>query len=265
LFSFITNKPLWANILAAVLMTLLLVVLFLLFLGVITRHGEYLQVPSVSGMKTREAISFLEKKGFDVVIQDSVYTDTAANGVVLRQLPDPNNTVKVNRTVYLTVNRVAMPDVEMPSLEGKSFSFALDVLKRNHLQLGDTLFKPDFMKGSVLEQLYNGKRIATGGKLPWGSRITLVLGTGLSDEKIQVPNLIGLSFEEASILLGQYGLSTGALVLEPGVTDTAAAFVYKQDPPAVSADGQPVYIQPGQWMDVWLSAERKSNDTTEIK
>ena len=265
MFSFITNKPLWANLLAAVLMTLVAISLFLLLLGVITKHGEYLKVPSVSGMKTREAVSLLEKNGFDVVIQDSVYTDTAENGVVLRQLPDPNNTVKVNRTVYLTVNRISMPDIVMPVLEGKSFSFALEVLKRSHLQLGDTLFKPDFMKGSVLEQLYKGKRLAPGSKLPWGSRITLVLGTGLSDEKIQVPDLVGLSFEEASILLDQYGLSTGALVLEPGVTDTATAFVYKQDPPAFAADGQPVYIQPGQWMDVWLSTERKKTDSTVIK
>ena len=185
--------------LAAVLLTLVLLFLFLMFLGIITRHGEYLKVPSVAGMKTREAISFLEKKGFEVVIQDSVYTDTAANGIVLKQLPDPNNTVKVNRTVYLTVNRVTMPNVEMPALEGKNFSFALDVLKRSHLELGDTIFKPDFMKGSVLEQSFKGRRIAAGAKVPWGSSIDLVIGSGLSDETIQVPTLVGLKIGRAHV------------------------------------------------------------------
>ena len=53
----------------------------------ITRHGEYLRVPSVLGKKTDEAVKFLESKGFDVNIVDSVYTDTAHMGIVLKQSP----------------------------------------------------------------------------------------------------------------------------------------------------------------------------------
>jgi hypothetical protein len=177
---------------------------------------------------------------------------------VLKQLPDPERTVKVNRTVYLTVNRFTPPPVDMPSLEGKTLGFALDILKRSHLLLGDTSFRPDFMRGAVLEQQYKGKRIAAGEKVPWGSRISLILGSGLSGEQVKVPELIGLTYEEAAVLLDQYGLSVGALILEPGVTDTAGAFVYKQDPPVLNQDNMPVYIQPGQWMDIWLSAERRS-------
>lgn len=251
------------NILAALLLTCLLVILFLELLGVITHHGEYLKVPAVGGMNTAEAVRLLEKKGFEVVIQDSVYTDTAARGMVLRQLPDPGNTVKVNRVVYLTVNRMLPPDVIMPALEGKSLSFALDVLRRNHLELGDTFFKPDFMKGSVLEQSFRGKRIMPGDRVPWGSRISLVLGSGLSGEQIKVPDLLGFSYDEALVLLEQYGLTAGAVVIESEVTDTASAFVYKQDPPVLDETGKPVYIQPGQWMDIWLSAEKRVKDTSD--
>lgn len=123
-------------------------------------------------------MKFLEGKGFEVIIQDSIYTDTAKMGIVLKQLPDPNSTVKINRIVFLTVNRLTLPLVEMPSLEGKTLNYALIILERSHLKLGDTSYKPDFMRGSVLEQLYKGKRLSYGSKLPWGSQIDLVIAGG---------------------------------------------------------------------------------------
>ncbi|HMW27823.1 MAG TPA: PASTA domain-containing protein, partial [Ferruginibacter sp.] len=125
MFKFITNRPFWVNLLAAILLGLLLLFLFLKMLGWITKHGEYLKVPAITGMKTTDAVKLLEKQGFDVFIQDSVFTDTAARGVVLKQIPDPNSTVKINRTVFITVNRVVPPMIEMPNLEGQSLSFAL--------------------------------------------------------------------------------------------------------------------------------------------
>ena len=152
MFKFITSKPLWVNFLAAVVLAFLLIFLMLQLLGWITKHGDYLTVPEVTGKDSQQAIKLLESKGFDVVIQDSVYTDSLPRGAVLKQLPDANGTVKINRTVFLTVNRYTPPLIIMPQLEGKSLSFALDLLARNHLQLGDTVYKPDFMKGSILEQ-----------------------------------------------------------------------------------------------------------------
>ena len=59
--------------------------------------------------------------------------------------------------------------VEMPKLEGLAYRFAVDRLDKNHLKLGDTTYRPDFMKGSVLEQNYKGNKILPGTKLRWGS------------------------------------------------------------------------------------------------
>ena len=222
-------------------------------------------MPSVTGQKTTEAIKFLESKGFDVVIQDSIYTDTASMGVVLKQLPDPNSTVKVNRTVFLTINRLTLPLVEMPSLEGKTLSFAIDVLNRSHLTLGDTVYKPHFMRGSVLSQSFKGNDIKSGTKVPWGSSIDLVIGAGLSQEKIMVPNLLHLTLAEAKIVLEQNGIELGSIYIKPGVTDTAAAFIYEQSPPRFNSDKEPMYIQAGQLMDIKASKEDKvATDSTNI-
>jgi beta-lactam-binding protein with PASTA domain len=251
-FKKLTHRPFWVNLLAAIAIVCLMIFLFLQFLGLITKHGQYLTVPSVIGKNTAQAITFLEQRGFEVIIQDSVYIDTAKMGIVLKQLPDPNSTVKINRTVFLTVNRVTLPMVDMPALEGKTIGFAMDILRRSHLELGDTIFKPDFMRGSVLEQLYRGNKISSGTKLAWGSKIDLVIGSGLDDQRILVPSLIGVTFGEARILLEQHGISLGGIVVDPGITDTIGAFVEWQSPPRFTGENQPVYMQAGQLMDVKL-------------
>ena len=253
MFRFITNRPFWVNLLVVIGLTILMVFVFLQLLGLITRHGQYLTVPSVLGMRTEQAVKALESKGFEVLIQDSVFTDTAKMGIVLKQLPDPNSTVKINRTVLLTVNRLTLPLVDMPALQGKTLNYALEILKRTHLELGDTLYKPDFMRGSVLEQQYNGNIISSGTKIPWGSKVDLVIGSGLTDMRIMVPSLIGLTLGEAKIVLDQNGIGLAAVIPDAGITDTLGAFVYKQNPPRFTDDKLPVYIQSGQLMDLWIS------------
>lgn len=253
MFKFITERSFFVNLLAAIALALLLVFSFLQMLSFITKHGEYLTVPSLVGKDTQEAIKLLEKQGFEVMIQDSVYTDTVKRGTVIKQLPDENSTVKINRTVFLTVNRYVPPMVAMPKLEGLTLRFALELLQRNHLELGDTTYKPDFMKGSVLEQRYNGSRILPGNKIKWGSRIDLVIGSGLSGESLLVPELTGLRYDSAKALLEQNGIGIGALILEGNVTDTAAAYIIRQNPEVKDAEDVPQYIQSGQLMDLWLS------------
>ncbi len=265
MFKFITSRPLWVNILAAIVFALLIFFIFLQLLGLITKHGQYLIVPSVVGRNTIEAIKFLEDKGFDVVIQDSIYVDTAKRGIVLKQLPDPNSTVKVNRSVFLTVNRVTLPMIDMPALEGKTLNYALVILEHGHLKLGDTIYKPDFMRGSVLEQLYNGNKIAAGSKIPWGSRIDLVLAGGLNSDRFIVPSVLGLTLREAKTLLEAEGINVGAIVVDPGTKDTLAGFIYKQNPPKYTEDKQPNYIQSGQLMDLYVSPFMKSSDSTIVQ
>jgi len=252
---FITSRPLWVNVLAALVITCIVVFLVLKTLGWVTQHGKYLTVPDVLGKKTTDAVKLLEDHGFEVQIQDSVFTDTTSRGVVLKQLPDANATVKINRTVFLTVNRAVPPMIDMPKLEGQSLSFALDMLQRSHLKLADTIFKPSFELGSVLEQQYNGVRIPEKAKVQWGSSITLVIGSGLGGVQMTVPSLFGMTFKEAKAYLQESGLSLGAVLPKPNVRDTANAFVYKQNPERFDEEKKPRYIKSGQIMDVWISVE----------
>ncbi len=265
MFKFITNKPFWVNLLVAVFTALLFLFLFLKMLGWLTKHGEYLTVPAVTGMNTNEAIQLLEKQGFEVAIQDSIFTDTAARGIVLKQLPDPNATVKINRTVFLTVNRFVPPMIEMPMLEGQNLSFALMILERNHLKLGDTIFKPDFMKGSVLEQQYKGVRISEKTEIQWGSKITLIVGGGLDNQQMPVPYLVGMTFDAAKLYLEENGIWVGAIIPDGSISDTANAYIYQQRPEHFDAMNKTQFIRSGQLMDLWISQTMKNPVDSTIK
>lgn len=253
MFKFLTKQPFWINLIAAIAFVVLLGFLFLASLNWLTNHGDYLKVPVVKGKNVDEGIKLLENLGFEVVIQDSVYFDNMPRNSILKQLPEADATVKANRTMFLTINRALPPLIDMPKLEGLSLRYALDKLVRSHLKLQDTIYRPDFMKGSVLEQQLNAQRVHAGSKVPWGSKITLIIGAGLQAEELPVPDLLGLTFAEAKVILEEKGISLAAVVPMPDVKDTPNSFVYKQNPEILDIDDKPIFIQPGQTMDIWLS------------
>jgi eukaryotic-like serine/threonine-protein kinase len=260
----VNGRPFWLNALLIILLGFLSILGTLKMLGVITKHGKVLTVPNVLKTNTVAAIKLLEDKGFEVIVQDSTFTDTAKLGTVLKQFPDGNSTVKVNRTVLLTVNRVVLPNIEIPNLIGKSQDYAIEVLTRSHFTLGDTTFEPSYMQGAVTQQNYRGAKLEPGTKIPWGSRVDLVIGAGLSNIQFQVPNLLGLTYTQAKALLLEKRLILASVNADDGVTDSANAFVYKQYPPRENEDRTINYIREGQIMDITLSREMKyiAPDTT---
>jgi len=252
---FVTARPLWVNVLAGILLVFVAIVLFMLSLNWCTDHGKTLTIPAVVGMPYDKAKDLLESRGFDVEIQDSVYFDSIPPLNVIKQFPESDAVVKKNRTVYLTVNRVVPPTIEMPQLVNLTFRNAEVTLRQYGLKLGDTIYKSDFAKNAVLDQMYNGSSIKTGTKIQMGSTIVLVLGTGVSAYEFSVPDLFGLTLDEAKTLLQANGLNADPISL-PEVTDSASAYVYRQDPPRISEDGRVNRIRGGQTITIWLQVEK---------
>lgn len=263
MFKFITHRPLWLNILAGLLLAVGIFLLFILSLNWLTHHNQSRTVPDVTGKTYDEAVSILSKAGFEVEIMDSIYTDTTRPHMVLKQVPESDEVVKVNRTVFITINRAVPPMVEMPNLVGYSFRNAEMILMNSGLKVGDTTFRPDFAKGSVLEQLYKGTVIATGTKIPMGSKISFVLGTGVGNQEFSVPVLVGLTYSQAKALLEENGLVVGATLAMPGesISDTANAFVGRQNPERFDEEKRIQKIRTGQTIDFWLQETKPVRDS----
>src|SRR4030095_12415340 len=201
MFQFITKRPLWMNLLAGLILVVVLLFLLSILLGPLTRHGKNKTVPNVVGRSFDEAKKILNNAGFDVEVQDSIYTDTTAKGSVLRQVPDGDATVKISGMVHLTINRHVPPVVEMPNLIDFSLRNAELQLKNMGLRVGDTSYVHDFAKNTVQEQRYKGSPITPGTKITQGSSIDLVLSDGVGDAEFTVPNLVCMTFGEANKLL----------------------------------------------------------------
>lgn len=262
MFQFITKRPLWANILFAIALVSVLLFIFLLSLNWITHHGKILKIPAVTGKTLPDAKKQLESQGFDIVIQDSVYVDTLPPLSVVKQFPDADAEVKINRSVYLTINRAAPPLIQMPQLIGQSFRSAQILLKQTGLKLGDTSFVADFAKNSIKRQLYNGQEIAFGTKVPMGAAIDLVISNGISDADMSVPDLIGMTYGDAKILMEGNNLEFSSKLFDADVKDSAGAFIYKQSPGHLSEDHKVNRIHQGQLIDIWLSVQKPSADSS---
>ena len=263
MFGFIAKRPLWLNIIVGLVLAFGIFALFLYSLNWITGHGKSTTVPSITGKTYEEARTILKKAGFDYEVQDSIYVDTMPPMAVIKQFPDADEVVKSSRTVYVILNRAEPPLVEMPNLMGYSFRNAEMILKNMGLRLGDTTFKPDFAKNAILAQLYNGNTITAGTKIKKGSTISFVLGDGIGEKEFAVPVITGMQYGEASRILEANGIIMGAVVTTGNVTDTASAWIYRQNPERFDEDKRIQRIRSGQTIDVWLQPEKPVVDTTE--
>ncbi|RWZ90840.1 MAG: PASTA domain-containing protein [Hydrotalea sp. AMD] len=258
MFKFITRKPLWVNIMAAIGIVLVALFVFIEMLSFITQHNKTEKVPSVIGQNIDAARQALTAKGFHVQVIDSVYDNTIGALAVAKQSPDADAQVKLGRTIYLTVNRASAPEVSMPNLIGFSIKSAQMYLQTLGLKMGDTTYKPDIARNAVLEQRYNGSSIKPGTKLPVGSVISFVLGSGIGSGEYQVPDLIGLTLAQARNQLNALNINIGSIVPMDNVSDTLNAFIVKQIPEVFTevSPGTKVHnvIHQGQVIDVFISS-----------
>jgi beta-lactam-binding protein with PASTA domain len=146
----------------------------------------------------------------------------------------------------------------MPNLIGYSYRNAEMSLSNAGLRVGDTSYKSDFAKNSVLDQLYNGEHISPGAKIQMGSAVSLVLGTGVGETQFNVPNLIGWTYGDAKAKLEDNGLNILVVHADPSIKDTMIAYIYRQDPPRFDEEGKPLRIRTGQLISVWLSPDKPS-------
>lgn len=227
--AYLKTKSFRNNFLAAIGTVAAILLIAFFSLRYYTKHGEGLNVPEVKGLTLAQAVSKLEELGLRYEI-DSVYIMDKPPGIVTDQDPDANTFVKGNRTIYLTINTAQAPNVKFPDIENKSLREAQAILESYRLKLGDTIYKPDVARDVVLEAYFGGQLIKAGEILPTGSRINLTLGDGRGAEDIELPNLTGLTIDEAKMSLRGSVLTLGIVTWEGEIIDSANAVIVSQFP-----------------------------------
>ncbi len=224
----------------------LLVLLFCLRLY--THHGETIEMPDFSGIQINEVDSLMEANTLRYLVIDSIFNETKEPGSIVEQDPVAGAHVKENRRIYLTIIAKRKKEVPMPRLIDLSLRRAIVKLNTLGLEVGELSYVPDMAKNAVLKQTVNGEKVKQGTFLPTGTKVDLVLGNGLSDVKVELPLLEGLTFEDAQLVLQMSSLNIGLAVFDAAVQDSSAAVVYRQRPAA--KEGRMINL--GRPVDVFL-------------
>lgn len=245
------------NLFIVILLCAGLYFLFFASLGLLTRHGSESKVPDLIGKNVKKAYEKLEQMGFEVEV-DSSYDPKKKPFVVITQMPDVNAVVKKGRTIFLTVNKALPPLTPMPKLTDLSYRSAVLILGSSKLSLGDTIHRPDYAKGTVLDMLFQGRPIAPGDMVPQGSKIDLVIGEGFGNMETNVPDVIGMNADEGIVILNGNGL-TVTTIWDGIIDDSASAIIYMQTPSPYNELDIPNRIKEGDVIDIRI----KQNPTNE--
>ena len=256
------NKPIAFIIhivLLAGIISLLLYYFFYSYLPDTTNFGETITVPKLTGKSLDEIPRELENIELRYEVIDSVYDPEYEPLVVLDQNPAQNEQVKLNRKIYLTVNKIQPPVVSFPDIIDGSLESAERILKSVDLKLGKIEFVPDEISNTVLAVKIDGKEyskedITEGIEIAKGTSIDLEVGSGLASNQRVIPEVVGLPVDEAEIYLNGYGLATGHIEF----VDTLGVeigTVIKQSP--TPERGKVVAV--GSIIDLWVAGYYPEN------
>ena len=242
------------------ILLLLSVSYFYIYLPNSTNHGETVTVPDLKGMKIEELVSFLAQHKLQYELNDSAYSSDFPPLTVVRQFPKEGSSVKEERKIYISINRVSPPTVPIPDLVDRSRINAEVVLKSNELTRGKILFEPSPFLNLVKELRYQGKPIAAGVRVPKGSVIDLVIGDGNGSADFTIGNLVGDAYEQALYKINGWNLHLGDVGIPEGIDTTGIVpFVYKQLP----LPGDSVRV--GDPVTLWLAPKGYKEPEEEIE
>lgn len=227
---------------------LILSFLFLkIFLPIYTNHGQTVSVPDLEGFEYEQLDAYLSARDlqFEVTL-DSGFNAELKPLTVLKQNPRAGSKVKQGRKIYVTLNSKNAPMIKMPNLVNTPLKNAQEILGNMGLIRGEIIYVPDIGINVVLEQRYRGRNIPEGFEIPKGSQVDLVVGDGLGNQILDVPNLIGMDEVDAEFLILGSGLRLGRINYVE--TDSVPAGIIIRQIPPPGAE-----VKTGEPIDIWIS------------
>ncbi len=251
---FLISKLFLFNILGGIAFFVLAFFGLKYYLSSYTEHGVTKTVPTLIGLSIDEAVKQIEAGGFAYVIVDTVFNDSVEKGAIVEQNPRPESLVKDGRRIYLIVNSKQDEMISMPQFTGFTIRKANSLAESYGIIIGNLRYVPDIAVNVVIKQMFDGEEIEPGTKIKKGSTIDLILGLGLSDRTTLVPSLLGMSYKDASNMLLDMFLNTGAINYDETVNnkrDSVNAKIYKQSPGYSTINE----VNLGYNVDIWLTTD----------
>jgi beta-lactam-binding protein with PASTA domain len=192
-----------------------LVGIILLFNNVLmplyVKQNKLVVVPSVIGLKFDDAKKVLEDADLEGMQGDIRYAANKPIGTILDQNPIADQTVKGGRRIYLIVSGGEQL-YDVPNLVGRSVRESKFALAQRNLELLElqNVQSAQYPAGTVISQVEHA-----GTKVKKGTKIGVVVSTGIEMGNLKVPDLIGKNIEEAKKIIAQNHMMVGKINFEP--------------------------------------------------
>ena len=200
------------NFLIALFITSILIFLFFekIAMPIYIRKGNSIRLINVRGKILERGINELKISGFNGVVFDTVYTSNIEPQTIIDQYPPSGQKVKKGRTIRL---KIARPEkmIDVPSLVGQSKRSAEIKIQQLGLKI-DTIYveyNPDYPKGTVAWQFPK-----SGDQIRKGFGLQITISEGLPPDFYQVPQLFGLSLNNAKKKLDNSRLKLGKVTYQ---------------------------------------------------
>jgi len=171
--------------------------------------------PRVENMTLQEAQKALAEKNLKVLIKER-YSDEVPQNMVIKQEPSPGMRVKENSEVTVYVSK-GEEQIEVPDLVGlPERLIEVQLVKLNY----EIERKPsdEYASGTVMGQT------PPAGTLVTPSKDKVVVTVSMGRQTVVMPNLVGLTEEEAESVLLKNGLKKGTVKNEPSYLSKGTVF-----------------------------------------
>ncbi|MBQ8345103.1 MAG: PASTA domain-containing protein [Clostridia bacterium] len=164
-------------------------------------------LPDLAGVSQRDAALVLRQAGMKVTVTEE-YSETEASRTVLRIYPPPGEHLASGSEVTLFVSKgPKIRTVTVPELRSLSETAASRLTEDAGLRVGAVSYlRSDAPVGSVISQ-----SAEAGSTLPEGSELSFTVSLGNAVALKTIPDLTGLTAEQASLRLREVGLTVGSI------------------------------------------------------
>lgn len=195
-----------SGVAAAIILVCALAVLYVNFF----RSGgrNEIKAPDFIGLNYEEIVEIMQNdayKKLDLELDNGDPFTEDIEGVVIKQSPKANKSIKNNSKILLTFGEAPKDSIKIPDVENRTEADAIDVLER-----AGFVVKIDYeASDEIPEERVVRTAPAANSFAEEGSEVTIYISSGEEDKYTRVPNLLGKTEAEAESILKEADLVLG--------------------------------------------------------
>ena len=183
-----------------------MVILFLVFFNLFGSSGAEVELPDFRGKTVEEAKEMVKNTKLEIIVDREEKSDEIEEGKIISQNPTANKKVKENAKIKVVVS-LGGDGSTMPDLTNKRDIDAQTILNNMDLRFTTVREKSDTIPKDYVVR----HTPSEGTTVKKGDSVTLYVSTGKDETMVRVPNLIGMTENDAKAKLLDEGLTWGSI------------------------------------------------------